>query len=71
MNKVVRKCRRCRKVFEQNERPGLYKISAAEEAYVQHSYCEKCRKKIKRSYRACDPRYAGVGGHGDYLEVKK
>jgi hypothetical protein len=34
---------------------------------VEHSYCESCRWKMKRAARACDPRYSGVGGHGDIL----
>ncbi len=71
MNKVVRKCRGCRKEFEQTVRPRIYKMSAAEDAYVLHSYCERCRQKIKRRYRECDPRYSGVGGHGDVLEAAK
>ena len=43
------------------------KVQASNESYVEHRYCESCRWKMKRAARACDPRYAGVGGHGDIL----
>lgn len=68
--KVVRKCRRCGKVFEQDARPGLYAISAASDAYVLRSYCKSCAWVMKRAARACDSRYAEVGGHGDVLEYR-
>lgn len=62
--KVVRKCRRCRKEFEQRLRPKENTISAATDGYVLHSYCERCRSENRRHFRECDPRYGGVGGHG-------
>ena len=65
--KVVRKCRRCGKVFEQDARPSLYAISAASDGYVLRSYCKSCAWVMKRAARACDPRYAEVGGHCDIL----
>lgn len=64
---VVRKCRRCGKEFEQRLRPKLNTISASAEGYVLHSYCEHCRSVNRERFRACDPRYAGVGGHGTDL----
>ena len=67
--KVVRKCRRCGKMFEQDARPSLYAISAASDGYVLRSYCKSCAWVMKRAARACDSRYAEVGGHGDVLEA--
>lgn len=65
---IVKKCRRCGKMFEQEARPSLYAISAASDGYVLRSYCKSCAWVMKRAARACDPRYAEVGGHGDVLE---
>ena len=64
---IVKKCRRCGKMFEQEARPSLYAISAASDGYVLRSYCKSCAWVMKRAARACDPRYSGVGGHGDIL----
>lgn len=66
---IVKKCRRCGKVFEQDARPSLYAISAASDGYVLRSYCKSCAWVMKRAARACDSRYAEVGGHGDVLEA--
>ena len=63
--RVVKKCRRCGEAFEQLLKPSPYKIAAGSDAYVLHSYCESCRKTTRARARDCDPRYAGVGGHGD------
>lgn len=62
---VVKKCRRCGKAFSQLLKPSPYKVAAGSDAYVLHSYCENCRNHIRARARLCDPRYAGVGGHGD------
>lgn len=69
-SKIVRRCRRCGKVFEQYAKPGLYSISAHSDAYVLRSYCKSCAWAMKRAARACDSRYVGVGGHGDVLEYR-
>ncbi|MBR4651843.1 MAG: hypothetical protein IKO72_00650 [Kiritimatiellae bacterium] len=69
MEKVVKRCRRCGTVFAQTARPRIYKISATAEAYTLFSYCYRCRRQMSRAARACDPRYTGVGGHGDILEA--
>ena len=65
--RIVRKFRRCGKEFEQMLRPKLNTISASSDGYVLHSFCERCRNDNRRHYHECDPRYAGVGGHGDVL----
>ena len=70
MAKIVKKCRRCGRPFEQAARPSLYKISANSDTYVLRSYCKSCEWVMKRAARACDPRYSGVGGHGDVLEYR-
>ena len=67
-SKVVKRCRRCGRVFEE-KRLSLYKISTGDGGYVEHRYCQACRWLQKRAARACDPRYTGVGGHGDILEA--
>ena len=56
MAKIVKKCRRCGHTFEE-KRLSPIKVQASNESYVEHRYCA----------RACDPRYVGVGGHGDIL----
>ncbi len=67
---IVRKCRRCRRKFEQRERPGKYTISASSEAYVLHSFCPSCRWQNTRAARECDPRFSSIGGHGtDFPET--
>ena len=66
--RLVRRCRRCGEEFVQDKRPSLVKISASSDAYVLRSYCPSCTWKMKRAARACDPRYSGVGGHGDILD---
>lgn len=64
----VRTCRRCGRVFE--EKPlKPYRMPTSAEGYVEHRYCPRCRWAQKRAARLCDPRYAGVGGHGDILEA--
>ena len=68
MAKVVKKCRRCGRTFEE-ARLSPYKVQGSDDGYVEHRYCPSCRWKQRRAARACDPRYAEVGGHGDVLEV--
>lgn len=70
MAKIVRKCRKCGQPFEQTARPHLYKVSASSSPYVMRSYCPPCTSLISRAARLCDPRYVGVGGHGDVLEYR-
>ena len=65
--RLVRRCRRCGEEFVQDKRPRLVKISASSDSYVLRSYCPSCTWKMKRAARLCDPRYVGVGGHGDIL----
>jgi len=62
--KIVRKCRRCGRAFEQWKRPKMGTISASANAYVLHSYCERCRSANRSAARGVDPRYACIGGHG-------
>ena len=69
MAKIVKKCRRCGRTFEE-ARLSPYKVQGSDDGYVEHRYCPSCRWKQRRAARACDPRYTGVGGHGDILEVK-
>ena len=69
MAKIVKKCRRCGRTFE-DARLSPYKVQGSDDGYVEHRYCPSCRWKQRRAARACDPRYAGVGGHGDILEMK-
>lgn len=65
--KVVKRCRRCGRTFE--ERPMSVKtISASNSPYYSHRYCPSCTWAMKRAMLSCDPRYVGVGGHGDILE---
>lgn len=66
-DKIVRRCRRCGRVFEQRAKPSLNSISSGSEAYVLHSFCPSCRWQNTRAARECDPRYSGVGGHGNVL----
>ena len=66
MAKIVKKCRRCGHTFEE-KRLSPIKVQASNESYVEHRYCPSCSWKMKRAARACDPRYSGVGGHGDIL----
>ena len=66
MAKIVKKCRRCGREFEE-KRLSPIKVQASNESYVEHRYCPSCSWKMKRAARACDPRYSGVGGHGDIL----
>jgi len=68
-NKIVRRCRRCGKMFEQTARPRLLTIQVATDAYVLRSYCKSCSWAMQRAARACDSRYVGVGGHSDVLEA--
>lgn len=64
--KIVKKCRRCGHTFE--EKPMKpYRMPTSDEGYVEHRYCPSCSWEMKRAARACDPRYSGVGGHGDIL----
>jgi hypothetical protein len=69
MAKIVKKCRRCGRTFEE-ARLSPYKVLGSDDGYVEHRYCPSCRWKQRRAARACDPRYSGVGGHGDILEMK-
>ena len=66
MAKVVKKCRRCGHTFEE-KRLSPIKVQASNEGYVLRSYCKSCAWVMKRAARACDPRYAEVGGHCDIL----
>ena len=66
MAKIVKKCRRCGRTFEE-ARLSPYKVLGSDDGYVEHRYCPSCRWKQRRAARACDPRYSGVGGHGDIL----
>ena len=66
--KIVKRCRRCGRTFEE-KRLSLTKVANASEGYVEHRYCPSCRWKQRRAAQACDPRYTGVGGHGDILEA--
>lgn len=68
MAKIVKKCRRCGRTFEE-ARLSPYKVQGSDDGYVEHRYCPSCRWKQRRAARACDPRYSGVGGHGDVLEA--
>ena len=67
--KIVKRCRRCGRTFEE-KRLSLTKVANASEGYVEHRYCPSCRWKQRRAAQACDPRYVGVGGHGDVLEYR-
>ena len=69
MSRDVRKCRRCGMVFEEKHLKP-YKMPTSDEGYVEHRYCPSCRWAQKRAARLCDPRYVGVGGHGDVLEYR-
>ena len=61
-------CRRCGNVFEERYLKP-HKIPTSDEGFVEHRYCPSCRWAQKRAARLCDPRYVGVGGHGDVLEA--
>lgn len=43
-------------------------ISVSPSYYFTHRYCPSCTWAMKRAMRSCDPRYVGVGGHGDVLD---
>ena len=64
--KVVKKCRRCGRTFV--ERPMPKRTCSSLSALYSHRYCPSCTWAMKRAMRSCDPRFAGVGGHGDILE---
>ncbi len=65
--KVVKRCHRCGRTFE--ERPmSRNGISVSPSYYFTHRYCQSCTWAMKRAMRSCDPRYVGVGGHGDVLD---
>ena len=63
----VKRCHRCGKMFEDRQLPKVT-ASVSSEAYIDHRYCPSCSWTMKRAAHACDPRYAGVGGHGG-LEI--
>lgn len=65
--KVVKKCRRCGRTFVERPMPSTT-ISAANAPYFSHRYCPSCTWAMQRAARTCDPRYVGVGGHGDVLD---
>ena len=65
--KCVKKCHRCGRTFEERPMPTTT-ISAANAPYFSHRYCPSCTWAMKRAARSCDPRYSGVGGHGDILD---
>ncbi|MBQ6339029.1 MAG: hypothetical protein IJI36_07795 [Kiritimatiellae bacterium] len=65
----MKKCSRCGRTFEE-ARLSPYKVQGSDDGYVEHRYCPSCRWKQRRAARLCDPRYVGVGGHGDILEMK-
>lgn len=68
MARIEKKCRRCGRVFE--EKPlKPYRMPTSDEGYVEHRFCPRCRGAQRRAARLFDPRYAGVGGHGDILEA--
>ena len=66
MKKIVKKCRRCGRTFEEKLLSPT-KVHASNESYVEHRYCPSCRWKMRRAARMCVSRYVGVGGHGDIL----
>lgn len=66
MTKVVKRCRRCGRSFV--ERPMPKRTCSSLSALYSHRYCPSCTWAMKRAMRSCDPRYVGVGGHGDVLE---
>lgn len=66
-NKVVKRCRRCGREFEERSL-APYKICNSDEGYVEHRYCPSCRWTQKRAAHLCDPRYVAVGGHGGFAE---
>jgi len=59
----TKRCRRCGRTFEEKPMPKT-SASASNEAYIDHRFCPSCTWQMKRAARLCDPRYAGVGGHG-------
>ncbi len=69
MARIEKKCRRCWKVCEERYLKP-HKIPTSDEGFVGHRYCPSCRGAQRRAVRACDPRYVGVGGHGDVLEYR-
>ena len=66
MARIEKKCRRCGNVFKERYLKP-HKMPTSDEGFVEHRYCPSCRWVMKRAARACDPRYSGVGGHGDIL----
>lgn len=64
--KVVKKCHRCGRTFV--ERPMPKRTCSSLSALYSHRYCPSCTWAMKRAMRSCDPRYVGVGGHGDVLD---
>lgn len=61
---VVRRCRRCGVKFMQYAKPKKGRASTGSSAYILHSYCPACRWRNRRAFHMCDPRFAGIGGHG-------
>ena len=66
MTKVVKRCHRCGRTFV--ERPMPKRTCSSLSAFYSHRYCPSCTWAMKRAMRSCDPRYVGVGGHGDVLD---
>ena len=66
---AVKKCRRCGRTFA--EKPLRANRVPPTSALFSHSYCPSCTWAMKRAASACDPRFAGVGGHGEIVEVWK
>ena len=64
--KVVKKCHRCGRTFV--ERPMPKRTCSSLSALYSHRYCPSCTWAMKRAMLSCDPRYVGVGGHGDVLD---
>ena len=68
--KVEKTCRRCGRTFTTETRVNLGNIRSGSSGMFDHSYCVRCRETIRDRSRACDPRYAYVGGHGT-MEVRR
>ena len=68
--KVEKTCRRCGRTFTTDTRVNLGNIRFGSSGMFDYSYCVRCRETIRDRSRACDPRYACVGGHGT-MEVRR
>lgn len=67
--KVEKTCRRCGRAFHEDTGVNLGNIRLGC-GLVDHRYCVRCRETMRDRSRACDPRYACVGGHGT-MEVRR